>query len=274
MWTLQEYAEMPDQTRDRWGSWWGFVGFQPQSPPVFALHPQSQAVLLLGTNVTLQVALNGTEPFQFQWWFNGTNFLATTNAGLVLTNFQPHNVGRYWVMASNMAGYATSLAADLTLVPLAVTNTPWSQIVPAGTNVLLSIMPTGTQPFYYQWRLNGTNLLEATNATLVITNFQIANEGDYSVLVSNAVEMVTRQIAQILVRRIPPPQLSNAQMVDNAFRMLISSEPRYKITIQTSTHLVDWQDYFSFTSSGLNLLTDPAASRVGQRFYRVFMSPP
>jgi hypothetical protein len=44
----------------------------------------------------------------------------------------------------------------------------------------------GTPPFRYQWRFNGTDLPDATNATLVITNLQLSDSGTYSVRVSNA----------------------------------------------------------------------------------------
>jgi alpha-tubulin suppressor-like RCC1 family protein len=44
----------------------------------------------------------------------------------------------------------------------------------------------GTPPLNYQWRFKGTNLDWGTNAWLALTNVQPANQGAYSVVVSNA----------------------------------------------------------------------------------------
>ena len=38
----------------------------------------------------------------------------------------------------------------------------------------------------YQWQFNGTNLLNATNSVLVITNAQLSDAGSYAAEVSNA----------------------------------------------------------------------------------------
>jgi hypothetical protein len=39
----------------------------------------------------------------------------------------------------------------------------------------------------YQWQLNGTNIPNATNASLTLTNVQFTNDGTYTVIVSNGV---------------------------------------------------------------------------------------
>ena len=39
--------------------------------------------------------------------------------------------------------------------------------------------------FSYQWQFNGTNLLNATNATLTLPNVQTGNQGTYRVVLSN-----------------------------------------------------------------------------------------
>jgi hypothetical protein len=44
----------------------------------------------------------------------------------------------------------------------------------------------GAGPLQYQWRFNGTNLPNATNATLVLTNARVMDTGNYTVAVSNA----------------------------------------------------------------------------------------
>jgi len=55
----------------------------------------------------------------------------------------------------------------------------------------------------YQWQINGTNILNATNAVLTLTNIQPSNAGLYSVVVSNAAGFVTSSNALLTVN-IPP----------------------------------------------------------------------
>jgi sugar lactone lactonase YvrE len=54
-----------------------------QSAPAITIQPTNQTVLV-GTNVTFSVAVDGTGPFTYQWQFNGTNLandIITTVAG-------------------------------------------------------------------------------------------------------------------------------------------------------------------------------------------------
>jgi hypothetical protein len=50
---------------------------------------------------------------------------------------------------------------------------------------MFSVTATGSQPLAYQWKLNGTNLNGATNASVTVSNVQPTNAGNYSVLVGN-----------------------------------------------------------------------------------------
>src|SRR5664279_4679636 len=50
----------------------------------------------------------------------------------------------------------------------------------------MGVVAEGTAPLGYQWSVGGTNLLDATNSVLVITNVQLSDAGSYVVEVSNA----------------------------------------------------------------------------------------
>jgi alpha-tubulin suppressor-like RCC1 family protein len=56
-----------------------------------------------------------------------------------------------------------------------------------GRDVTLHGDAAGAQTLSYQWLFNGTNLPGATNTSLVISNIQLANAGNYQLLVSNSV---------------------------------------------------------------------------------------
>jgi len=56
---------------------------------------------------------------------------------------------------------------------------PWAAIVTFKVGAL------GNPPLKYAWRLNGTNINNATNVTLTIPNVQLTNAGIYSVVVTD-----------------------------------------------------------------------------------------
>jgi hypothetical protein len=57
----------------------------------------------------------------------------------------------------------------------------------------------GTPPLAYQWRLAGISLPNATNASLLVTNAQSSQAGNYSVSVSNAAQTVVSMDALLVV---------------------------------------------------------------------------
>jgi uncharacterized delta-60 repeat protein len=88
--------------------------------------------------------------------------------------------------------------------PLAVSQ-PVSQYVNAGDSVGFSVTVVGTAPFSYQWRKDGVNLSDGGNIsgaqtwTLTLTNVARADEGGYSVVISNLSGSLTSLVATLTV---------------------------------------------------------------------------
>jgi hypothetical protein len=71
------------------------------------------------------------------------------------------------------------------LSPTIITQ-PVSHVAGVGENVTFFVVATGSPWLNYQWYFNGTNLLGgATNTTLILTNVQTTNSGNYSAIVFN-----------------------------------------------------------------------------------------
>src|SRR5437016_8127647 len=169
-----------------------------QSPQI-TTQPQSQTAVT-GDSVTFNVAATGSSPLGFQWKFNGANLSGATNLMLRLDNVQPEQAGSYSVRVSNAYGSAQSSSAQLTVnVPALITNQPMSQETAAGATVNFDVAATGTAPIFYQWRYNGTPMAGATKSTLTLTNVDIVNSGDYSVVASNMAGADTSMTAQLNV---------------------------------------------------------------------------
>ena len=81
--------------------------------PSIVTQPQG-ATNYVGDGVTFTVTAQGTLPFTYQWWKNGTSLLAgATNSSYSIANVQFTNAGSYSVVVSNVAGGTTSDAAVL-----------------------------------------------------------------------------------------------------------------------------------------------------------------
>jgi uncharacterized delta-60 repeat protein len=80
---------------------------------------------------------------------------------------------------------------------------PYNASSIAGGTATFNVTAGGTGPLAYQWRLNGTNIVGATNATLTVPNVQLELVGQYDVVVFNALGQVTSSAAQLTVL-IPP----------------------------------------------------------------------
>lgn len=83
--------------------------------------------------------------------------------------------------------------------PISITNQPQNNYVLAGGTASFVVGANGALPLFYQWRLNGTNLANQTNATLLISNITIANVGTYSVVVSNEFGTLTSASAYLTI---------------------------------------------------------------------------
>ncbi|HEY3863813.1 MAG TPA: immunoglobulin domain-containing protein [Verrucomicrobiae bacterium] len=169
----------------------------------------STADRLAVVNYLKQKYLNVNGPgLSYQWFFNGAAVGGATNAALVLTNVQPSNGGSYTVIASNTLGSVTSSVASVTVsIPPSFTLQPLSQSNGIGNNITLTGAASGTLPLSYQWQLNNVNLLNATNASLSITNIQTKNAGTYRLIAtspygaaisSNAVLSVVTSAIQVI----------------------------------------------------------------------------
>ena len=64
---------------------------------------------------------------------------------------------------------------------------PATQVVPAGVNVEISASGFGTFPLAYRWFFNSTNLIGATNASLILINVAPSMSGNYWLQMTNRV---------------------------------------------------------------------------------------
>ncbi len=188
------------------------------SNPVINLQPTNVTVDA-GQPATFSVTASGPSPLYYQWQsgVNGTNIIGATNATLNLVNVQPSDGGVYVVTINSAYGAIVSSNALLTVlvVPPFITTQPTNQTVFAGDTTRFAVVAGGTSPLTYHWYFNVTNLIGATNAALTITNAQIDQLGNYSVLVTNAYGS-TNSVTAVLT--VNPALPSSAELLPFPFK--------------------------------------------------------
>jgi hypothetical protein len=81
---------------------------------------------------------------------------------------------------------------------------PVSRFVRPASAVTFSVDASGASPLIYQWRKNGINIPGAQGAAYTLASVQLADAGEFSVVVSNAAGSVTSQAATLRVQTAPP----------------------------------------------------------------------
>lgn len=176
-------------------------------PPSIPGQPHDLAVNK-GQDAAFSVAATGTLPLGYQWRFNFANISGATGSNYTRTNCQPGDAGGYAVVVTNVAGSVTSLTATLTVyVPPSISGQPQSLTVTQGQSASFSVTAGGTQPLSYQWRLNSTNLPGATASNYSRASAQIADAGNYTVVITNMGGALTSGVATLTV--LAPPSISS-----------------------------------------------------------------
>ena len=94
---------------------------------------------------------------------------------------------------------ALATVAIVPLTPPVIAAQPVGQTANFGNSATLAVTATGSRPFTYQWRLNGTNIAGATGSSLTLNSLQFDNAGLYSVVVGNAAGAATSSAAVLNV---------------------------------------------------------------------------
>lgn len=133
-----------------------------------------------------------------------SNFASSIAGSPVGMNTGPDG-NLYFLSRANGAVYKITFTGSSAPV---ITNQPQSLTVSEGNQASFSVTANGTAPLNYQWRKNLVNIIGATNSTYTIPSVAPADEGNYSVVVSNSAGTVTSNNATLTVT--PANQLPTA----------------------------------------------------------------
>jgi pectin methylesterase-like acyl-CoA thioesterase len=86
-----------------------------------------------------------------------------------------------------------------------ITSQPTNKTASAGSATSLSVAAYGLPNPSYQWRKNGTNIVDQTSATLSINSANLADSATYSVIISNSAGTITSSNAVLTIPAVPTP---------------------------------------------------------------------
>lgn len=176
--------------------------------------------MTVGQSVTFSVTANGTAPFTYQWFKNGSAISGAVAATYHIGTVTVADAGTYSAVVSNPAGSTTSdqavLSVALQLVGPSITSQPAAQSVIAGQSASFTVGATGSGTLSYQWKKSGANISGATASIYTIATTTSSDAGSYSVVVSNGVGSVTSSAATLTVNPAPLPPSITTQPTSQA----------------------------------------------------------
>ena len=76
---------------------------------------------------------------------------------------------------------------------------PVNQIAVPGAIATFAVLVADTRAVTFQWKFNGIDIVGAIGDSLLLTNVSVANEGQYSVVVTNSAGSVTSIPAALML---------------------------------------------------------------------------
>lgn len=110
-------------------------------------------------------------------------------------------------------------------VLMQIAGQPVKQVVAPGELVTFSVVVTDAHAVTFQWKFNDADIPGATGDSLVLTDVNTANEGQYSVVVTNSAGSVTSDPAALVLRRNPTANTSTPPL------LIVYSEAGGSVTV-------------------------------------------
>jgi uncharacterized protein YegL len=155
-----------------------------------SLTPLTNLVVCPGETARFSTVASGPTPYNFQWYKNGAALSGKTTNSLTISNVVASDAGTYSVV---LKGGYKSVTNNATLtVRTLVSVTPLPNLVRfVGGIAVFTPSVSGTGPFTYAWKKNGTLINGQTGSSLILTNLSTTNSGTYSVTASGPCNSAT-----------------------------------------------------------------------------------
>ena len=144
----------------------------------------------------------------------------------------------------------------------------------AETNLTFAAAATGLPAPNWQWRLNGTNIFGATNATYALAFVAQTNVGNYSVVASNLLGAVNSTNALLALVAPAAAQFQILTTQNGTLQISFTGDAFWNYTVEVSTNLTTWSALTNLTSvSGQFNFSADFNFATPQQFFRARVGP-
>ena len=242
------------------------IGNGELSTPAGLIQPgvwQHVAATFDPASETAAVYLDGTLICQT----NFGNFIAVSSPNLwfgydpASTNAPTHPYGAHYRYAGAMdevmiynralsadeiqAAYNAGTYGQCGLPTTTVTVQPTNEVALTGDTATFTAMANGSLPLSFQWLFNGTDITDATNETLTLTNAQPNQSGNYAVQVSDPGGSVRSSNVVLIVSNATPPFITLQPTNETAS---VSNSATFRVVSSGTTPL-----YYQWAFNGANI---------------------
>ena len=132
-----------------------------------------------GQSVTFSSSVSGgTSPYTYEWFLNGSAVSGATSSTWVTTTL-PIGSPTIYVKATDSSSYTaqSNTVTETVNPPLTVSISSSKNPSDYGQSVTFnSVVQGGTQPYTYQWSMNGANVSGATSSAWTTTTLPVGND--------------------------------------------------------------------------------------------------
>jgi hypothetical protein len=128
---------------------------------------------------------------------------------------------------------------------------PTNVTINAGASAAFSVIAAGKAPLTYQWRMNGTNISGATSSIYSRHNAQLADAGNYYVVLTNISGAVTSAVATLGVLPAPLFQDDFDRFDSPSIVTSATTTNGYKILFNAASGGEDFKAIFGFDYSAV-----------------------
>ena len=211
------------------------------------------------------------------WVIDGIRFATISNATFAVSNVFIGFWDPFASLSSNNVinfGLVDNVRVESPAAAPVLTTQPAAKSVRLGTNVIFTAAATGLPSPNYQWKLNGTNIVGATNTSYVLAFVDATNAGNYSVVVTNFMGSTNSTNALLSIIAPAAAQFQTISAAGGTIQINFAGDAYWSYTIETSTNLLSWSSLTNLTSTnGLFNFTAGTTTDSPALFYRARVGP-
>jgi hypothetical protein len=173
---------------------------------------ESDYNVAVGLPLNLTFTVFGGKPTHQQWFRDGEPIPGASSNLLHIGSIGFNDAGRYWFVAANSGGAATSSVINVIVDPLVIYNFSGGEVLWLNPVTLQPAIQSSSPPLF-QWYFNDAPLEGETNSLIRFQAFDYANEGSYFLVGSNAYGAVTSSVAAFTVITQEPSAYAGPEFV-------------------------------------------------------------